>query len=99
GGRKASTRGLRDRCPRARRRCIWSSGISSVVILLLRGRHLEALVDYRLFAALIAARSGFRGGVAALVAATDLLLRVQSLEHEVDRRRDHRSGRAAFEAG
>src|SRR5580765_1999844 len=60
----------------------------SVVVLLLRARNLEALFGGCLFPARGAARRRLGGGVAAVVAPADLLLRVEPFEHEVDRRRD-----------
>src|SRR5262245_4591397 len=71
----------------------------SVVILLLPRRNPNLVVDRRLLAPRRAARRGFRGGVAALVGAADLLLCTKALEDEIDRRRDERSWRAARQAG
>src|SRR5471032_1080955 len=70
----------------------------SVVVLLLPLRNADLFVDRHILAARAAARRGFRGGVAAVVAAADFLLRVEPLEHEVDGRRHGRRGRAAGDA-
>src|SRR5262245_13116446 len=71
----------------------------SVVILLLPRRNPNLLVDRRLLAPRRPARRGFRGGVAALVGAADLLLCAEALEDEIDRGRDERPWRAARQAG
>src|SRR4030095_12939915 len=56
-----------------------------VVVLLLAPRHLDFFFHRRLLAARgRAPRRGVGGGVAALVAPADLLLRAEALEHEVD---------------
>src|SRR5438132_13169379 len=62
----------------------------SVVVLLLPRRDSNLLVDRRFLAPRRAARRGFGGGVAALFAPADLLLRVQAFEDEIDRRCDER---------
>src|SRR5713101_4946956 len=70
-----------------------------VVILLLPRRHPDVFVERGFFPARAAARRGFGGGVAAIVAAADLFLGVQPLEDEVEGRCDGRGGRAAWETG
>src|SRR5690349_10874638 len=70
-----------------------------VVILLLAVRDSDVLVERRLFAARAAARRRFGRGVAALVAAADLLLCVQAFENEVDRRRERWGGDARRQTG
>src|SRR5262245_34997794 len=72
---------------------------TSVVILLLPARNPNLLVNRLFFASRRPPLRLFDGGVAALVSAADLLLRVEAFEHEVDRGRDGRCGRALRQPG
>src|SRR5215472_13872017 len=80
----------------------WTSSqwpTASVVILLFTPWNPDLFFERLFFPACRTPWRGFSGGVTAVVAAADLLLRRQPFEDEVDRGRDLRSGGAVCDAG
>src|SRR5438093_11126433 len=75
------------------------SPLTSVVVLLLPARNPNLLVHRLFFTTRRPPLRLFDGGIAALIGAADLLLRVEAFEHEVDRGRDGRCGRALRQPG
>src|SRR5881394_1580085 len=94
------TRSSRSRSSRASPvNFVYRYFMRSVVVLLLPARNPNLLVHRLLFTSRRPPLRLFDGGVAALFGAADLLLRVEAFEHEVDRGRDRRCGRALRQPG